>query len=96
MVTVGEIYEGFHRGPHLARHEPSFARWLDSVDVLIVDRATAMRYGTLRAYLRHDGADIGPSDIWIAATALQHDLTLVTRNLRHFGRLPGLTLLPPA
>ena len=35
---------------------------------------------------------IGDSDIWIAATALQYDLTLLTNNRRHFERIEGLRL----
>jgi len=37
---------------------------------------------------------IGDFDILIAATALHHDLTLVTRNRRHFERIPNLALYP--
>jgi tRNA(fMet)-specific endonuclease VapC len=35
---------------------------------------------------------IGDSDIWIAATALQYDLTLLTNNRRHFERIDGLRI----
>jgi predicted nucleic acid-binding protein len=35
-------------------------------------------------------------DLLIAATALDHDLTLVTRNRRHFERIPDLTLYQPS
>ncbi|MDQ2810105.1 MAG: type II toxin-antitoxin system VapC family toxin [Chloroflexota bacterium] len=38
---------------------------------------------------------IGDADTLIAATALHHDLTLVTGNRRHFSRIPNLTLLTP-
>ena len=37
---------------------------------------------------------IGDFDALIAATALHHRLTLVTRNLRHFGRISDLSLRP--
>ncbi|MEA2300662.1 MAG: hypothetical protein QOE44_1197, partial [Solirubrobacteraceae bacterium] len=36
-------------------------------------------------------------DLWIAATAIAHGLTLATRNSSHFERVPGLRLArPPA
>ena len=86
VVTVGEIEQGIVQQQ---RHHPSFAQelalWLDRVlawysdRILLVDVATARRWGQLSATLGHDGADL-----IIAATALEHGLTVVTRNVRHF------------
>ena len=50
------------------------------------------RFGVVRGDLQRRGQTIGDPDILIAATALHHDLTLLTRNLRHFTRIPGLML----
>jgi tRNA(fMet)-specific endonuclease VapC len=47
-------------------------------------------YGSLHADLERAGRPIGPNDLLIAATALAHDLTLVTHNISEFGRVPGL------
>ena len=47
--------------------------------ILPVDVATARRWGQLSAVLGHESADI-----LIAATALEHGLTVATRNVRHF------------
>jgi tRNA(fMet)-specific endonuclease VapC len=44
----------------------------------------------LLAALEAKGKPIGIEDVWIAATALEHGLTVVTRNLKHFQRIPGL------
>ena len=86
VVTVGEIERGIRQQQ---RRDPSFARnlalWLDRVlawygdRILPVDAATARRWGQLSATIGHDGADL-----LIAATALEHGLTVVTRNVRHF------------
>lgn len=85
-VTVGEIERGIARQQ---RRAPSFARelslWLDRVlawygdRILDVDVPTARRWGRLSGDLGHDRADL-----IIAATALEHGLTVVTRNVRHF------------
>ena len=48
------------------------------------------RFGELRAHLAAAGTPIGPYDLQIAAIALAHDLTVVTRNLREFERVPAL------
>ena len=56
------------------------------------DDACAEEYGALRATLAAAGRPIGPNDLLIAATALAHDLTLVTHNLREFSRVAGLKI----
>ena len=96
VVTVGEIERGITQQQP---RDPSFAGelalWLDRVlawysdRILLVDAATARRWGKLLATLGHDGADL-----LIAATALEHGLTVVTRNVRHFEPTGVPTLNP--
>lgn len=52
--------------------------------ILAVDELVARTWGDLSARLKRSGRVIGALDEMIAATALAHDLTLVTRNMRHF------------
>ena len=56
------------------------------------DGAAAAVYGQLRAALEDDGITVADLDLQIGATALTHGLTLVTGNLRHYQRMPGLVL----
>ena len=96
VVTIGEIERGVAQQE---RRDPSFAeelaRWLDLVlawygdRILMVDIPTARRWGRLSAALGHAGADL-----LIAATALEHGLTVVTRNVRHF-EPTGVDVLNP-
>lgn len=58
--------------------------------LLDYDAACARQAGELQALLRRQGTPIGGNDVQIAATALTHDLTVVTRNTRGFARVPGL------
>ena len=86
VVTVGEIERGIAQQQ---RRDPAFAAdlglWLDRIlrwygnRVLALDIATARRWGQLSAALGNYSADL-----LIAATALQHGLTVVTRNVRDF------------
>ena len=86
VMTVGEIQRGIVQQE---RHNPLFARdlasWLARVltwygdRVLLFDGSTAQRWGRLSASLGHDSVDL-----MIAATALEHGLTVVTRNVRDF------------
>jgi predicted nucleic acid-binding protein len=53
-------------------------------------------FAETRALLRRRGELIADFDLLIAATALHHDLTLLTFNLRHFERIPELRLYQPS
>jgi predicted nucleic acid-binding protein len=52
-------------------------------------------FAHIRGNLRQQGLIIGDFDILIGATALHHNLTLVTRNRKHYERIPGLNIHPP-
>jgi tRNA(fMet)-specific endonuclease VapC len=58
--------------------------------VLPFDEAAAEVYGPLRAQLEREGRRLDEPDLRIASIALSEDLTLVTGNVRHFSRVPGL------
>jgi predicted nucleic acid-binding protein len=55
--------------------------------------AAAWTYGQTYRFLKQNGLLIGANDLWIAATAIAHDLPLVTRNTDHFRRVPGLKVM---
>lgn len=80
-VTVGELEAGVllasDAGARVARLR-RLAAVLAEAPVLGVDRAVASRYGELRAATGR----LPTNDLWIAATALAHDLTLLTRDER--------------
>jgi predicted nucleic acid-binding protein len=96
VVSVGEIERGIARQ---RATDPAFAgalaAWLDQVLTLYGERIVpfdlpaARRWGALSAALGHDGADL-----MIAATALQHGLTVVTRNVRDF-QPTGVAVIDP-
>ncbi|MEE8410190.1 MAG: PIN domain-containing protein [Myxococcota bacterium] len=60
--------------------------------MLPYDTSTAKIYGRVRAELEATGQGLADADLQIAATALHHGLHLVTGNLRHFDRVPGLRI----
>jgi tRNA(fMet)-specific endonuclease VapC len=59
---------------------------------LPLDDNAAEIYGRIRADLERIGRPIGPNDLLIAAIAIANDATLVTHNIREFGRINGLTI----
>jgi predicted nucleic acid-binding protein len=92
IITYGEVYEGIYYGTNRAYHEAGFRHFLRGVQVLSITRTVARRFAIVRGNLRAQGQLIPEPDLLIAATSLHHDLTLVTRNLQHFERIPGLPL----
>jgi len=68
----------------------ALAELLRPMQVLSFDSECAAHAARIRAELDAAGTPIGPHDTLIAATALRHQATLVTRNVREFSRIPGL------
>jgi predicted nucleic acid-binding protein len=86
-ITIGELERGIIRqSPQNPRFAKDLETWLDATlttfgdRILYVDTRVARRWGQLCGRLGHESADL-----FIAATALEHDLTVATRNVRHFG-----------
>jgi len=94
-VSIGELYKGAFRSPNRERHLTNIdERVLESVTAVPYDAATARVFGQIRAALEEEGTPLPDADVQIAATAIYHGLELVTGNLRHFERVPGLTINP--
>jgi len=60
--------------------------------VIEINQSVAWQASRIARLLVRTGRTIGDNDVWIAATALAHGLPLVSRNARHFARVPGLTI----
>ena len=99
-VTIGEIRKGLVVLPQ-ARRRTELEAWFHT-DLLVwfrnrilpVTDSIADRWGVLEGQCQLKGTPLNTADGMIAATALQHDLTLVTRNIKDFAAL-GVVLLNP-
>ena len=92
-VTVGELFKGAYRSSARERHLKNIEeRVLAAVTALPFDVSVARVFGKVRAHLEETGNILPDADLQIAATALYHDLELVTGNVRHFQRIPDLRL----
>lgn len=88
FTVAGELAAGYRAS--------SRGRWeelLAPFHILPMTVETGWQYGRVYRHLRANGELIGSNDLWIAATALAHGLPLVTRNVRHFRRVPDLEVL---
>jgi predicted nucleic acid-binding protein len=57
------------------------------VQTLVIDEETAERYGAIVSYLRRKGTPIPTNDLWIAASAMQHGLKILTTD-KHYAEIP--------
>ena len=91
-ITLGELVYGAYR------QRTRTDVLLEQVDrvllpnrrILPFDAAAARHYGELRTELERQGTPLADADLRIAAIALARSLTVVTGNVRHFQRVPGL------
>lgn len=97
VLTLGEIRRGVENFPDGARREKlrlwlehDLADWFDT-RILPVDMAVADRWGRLLALV---GRPVPSIDSLLAATALHHELRIVTRNQKDFD-YPGLEVVNP-
>lgn len=88
-ITLGELYYGAYNSGKVASNLQNVRQFAQLVTVVSCDAATGERYGQVKRALRLKGTPIPENDIWIAATAIQHNLTLVTRD-DHFQKVDGL------
>ena len=90
-VTVSELAWGVAKTGS-ARNRAALDAFLLPIEIAAYDLAAALRYGEVRAELARRGRPIGPLDTMIAAHALSLGATLVTNNLREFGRVPDMAV----
>lgn len=91
-IVKSELLFGAEISQNSIRIREMIDRFLSHIEVLDFPAAAAEEYSKLRAYLHRRGQLIGSNDQLIAAHALHLGLTLVTNNVREFGRVTGLKL----
>ena len=93
VLTLGEIRRGIAALPQ-SRRRATLEAWLDKdlrarfeSRILVIDQEVADRWGLLTAAARNSGIVLPVIDGLLAATALEHNLTLVTRDT---GQIPSM------
>lgn len=91
LITYGELYEGVHYARNPQQALDGLRAFLRGKELLPLTTAIMERFAIVRGQLsRPQRQQIGDMDLLIAATALHHDLTLLTRNIRDFRLVPDL------
>ena len=96
-IVLGELMSGFQKGKYRKKNEQELAAFLSSprVRTLKIDEGTAERYAVILNSLWASGTPIPTNDLWIASTAMQHGLRLLTTDA-HYSKVAQIIveLLP--
>lgn len=88
-IVLGELYFGARKSAKISANVQRVDTFARRYAILDCNFATAQRYGIIKSALQTIGRPIPENDAWIAATAMQHNLTLATRDA-HFRGVDGL------
>jgi tRNA(fMet)-specific endonuclease VapC len=91
-IVKAELTYGAYHSSQVADNLRVLDRFFEPFVSLPFDDRCVMGYGRIRSDLAREGTIIGPYDLMIAATAMSHNLTLVTHNTKEYGRIAGLQL----
>jgi tRNA(fMet)-specific endonuclease VapC len=89
--VLGELYYGAAKSRSVDQNIRRINDFLTMVQFIPCDAETARVFGLTRNELARKGRPIPENDLWIAATALQHDLVVITRDA-HFNVIDGLRI----
>lgn len=91
-IVLAELEFGARASKRPAENLAKLAEFMAITAVLSFDTTCASHYGEIRNRLKIAGRPIGETDTLIAAVALAHQATLVTRNKKHFENVDGLAI----
>jgi len=89
-VTAAELYFGASKSMAPDSNRIVVDEFLSTLPVLRPGLASAQVFGEAKALLQRAGTPLADADLFIAAIAVVNSATVVTGNLRHFGRIPGV------
>jgi tRNA(fMet)-specific endonuclease VapC len=92
IVVLAELYFGAHKSNRTEENLARIDNLIFTSSLIYCDHGTAWEYGLIKNELRAKGRLIPEGDIWIAATARQHKLSVVTRD-RHFEEIERLQIV---
>lgn len=94
VVSLAELYEGVYYSRDPEKSEEVLNNFLSpELEILGTDQEVCQIFGRERGRLRKAGRTIGDMDLFIAATALRHNLILLSNNRKHFELVEDLEII---
>jgi tRNA(fMet)-specific endonuclease VapC len=91
-ITLFELQYGVEKSQYPQRSKDALAKFFLPLNLINLDRSSAIEASIIRAHLEKKGMPIGPYDLLIAGLARSQDMTLVTNNIKEFERVVSLHL----
>jgi predicted nucleic acid-binding protein len=92
-ITISEIVYGAYKSPRPDYHMDNLQNvLLPAVNIVGFDSRAAYICGRLRAQLEKKGTSVSFADLQIGAIAMANELILISGNIKHFKRIPGLSV----
>ena len=92
VITLAELRYGANCSSRPEANHQAIDDFISGIPVLGIDQDIVRTFADVKAQLRKQGSLIEDLDLLIAATARTHGLILVTNNVDHYSRIPGLLL----
>jgi tRNA(fMet)-specific endonuclease VapC len=90
VVSVAELYEGVFWNPKPEEKESVLLDFLEGFATINLSKPISRLFGKKRAELRGKGLTVNNFDLLIACTAEYHKLAILTNNMKHFEKVPGI------
>jgi tRNA(fMet)-specific endonuclease VapC len=91
-ITAAELYYGAAKSIVPEKNRAVVTSFLATLPVLGLDDASVQIFGEAKALLERQGQRLADADLFIGAIAVVQRATVVTGNLRHYQRIPGVTV----
>jgi tRNA(fMet)-specific endonuclease VapC len=93
VTTIAELSYGLHNSKNPKKHARKLLEFIKGTELLGVGLPTSISFGEIKSRLKEGGNLIGDFDTLIASSCIVHDCTLITRNKKHFEKIPGLRVM---
>lgn len=92
FMTAAELYYGAERSRNPTKNHRLIEQFLMTVEILHPDRAVLQEFGRMKHALETQGIPLADADLFIAATCIKKCTKLITGNMKHYERIPGLKI----
>ena len=91
-INICELFRGAFISKDIARTIQGIEAMIDSLKILDINRKASEMFGRLSVEMRNKGSPIADFDLLIASVAVAHGESILTRNKKHFEKVPGLLI----
>ncbi|MCK5077017.1 MAG: type II toxin-antitoxin system VapC family toxin [Calditrichia bacterium] len=92
VITYGELVYGARKSSYIEKNMGLVHRISELFEIIPINKAVMETFGEIKAGIQRKGVSIDDMDLIIGCTALIHNYTLVTNNIKHFTKIPGVKI----